>query len=73
MYNNPDVSFTNVDFKIEKRLKKNSAILTLIHMVILLSNIFSKPLMWVGSEERNVIRKTWFYVISKLDGSLKIT
>lgn len=42
-------------------------------MVILLSNIFSKPLMWVGSEERNVIRKTWFYVISKLDGSLKIT
>lgn len=29
--------------------------------------------MWVGSEERNVIRKIWFCVISKLDGSLKIT
>lgn len=68
----PDISFKK-DFKIEKKIKKKqhtnkktSAILTLIHMVILFSNIFSKLLKWVGSRERNVIRKTWFYIIPKL-------
>lgn len=68
----PDISFKKVDFKIEKKKKKKekpkktSAILTLIHMVILFSNIFAKLLKWVGSRERNVIGKTWFYVIPKL-------